>query len=73
MAKIKVTPATIKAKLLIWKNVADPTLADELVYLPSEGIDPNEIIILGWSNNIIIEVQSESGPFMKFVYKLKLA
>jgi hypothetical protein len=73
MANIKVTPLNIKQKLTAWSSVVDPTLADQLVYLPSEGIDPNEIIILGWKNNIVIEVQSYVGSFMKFVYKEKLA
>jgi len=73
MAKIKVTPETIKAKLLIWENLTDPTFADELIFLPSEGIDTNEVIILGWANNMLVEVQTESGQFMKFVYKEKLS
>lgn len=73
MARIKATPANIKQKLTAWVSVVDPTLADELVFLPSEGIDTNEIIILGWKNNIVIEVQSYVGSFMKFVYKEKLS
>lgn len=70
MARIKVTPINIKSKLQIWAQ--GNNLTDELVFLPSEGIDENEVINLGWQNGVIIISQADFGNCKKFTYKEKL-
>jgi len=70
MAKIKVTPNNIKAKIADWKNGLN-TL-DEYVFLPSEGIDSNAVTIDAWDKEVLIKVEAESGPFMKFIFIEKI-
>jgi len=68
--RVKVTQGNIKSKLNEWKNGVN--IADELIFLPSEGIDVNEIIIKGWDNNVIIKVESDVSIFQKLIYVEKL-
>lgn len=70
MARVKITPANFKSKLALWGN--NQNLTDELVYLPKEGIDENEVINLGWENKVIIESVADIGQFKKFVWREKL-
>jgi hypothetical protein len=70
MARVKVTQANIKSKLNEWKN--GQNIVDHLVFLPSEGIDTNEIILKGWDNNVIIKVEPDQSIFQRFIYVEKL-
>lgn len=70
MAKVKVTPTNIKGKINDWRNGVN--IVDEYVFLPAEGIDTNEVILLAWDKEVLIKVEPESGPFLKFVYVEKI-
>lgn len=66
MARVRVTQQNVKTKLTQWFN--KQSIVDELVFNPQE-IDSINLVIDCFDKGFIIEVQSDSGPFMKFVYK----
>jgi hypothetical protein len=71
MARVRITPKTIQAKLTKWSQGQE--IADELIYFSNE-INAEEWKQKAWDlANMIIDVQSDSvSGFNKIIYKEKL-
>jgi len=69
MARVRVTPANIQAKLTDWATSAT-NRGDELIFLPSE-VDWKDAQIKSFNSNskMVIKVQSDiTEPFYKMTF-----
>ena len=66
MAKIKVT-AIVQAKTKINEWKASGASLDQLIYHPDD-LDGKDIQLWAFKQNVLVNIQTSTGPFMEVVF-----
>ena len=71
MANVKVTPANIQSKIVLWAQ--GQNVADVLIFHASDGIDEKEVINRSWQQaSLVVTISPYQNEFRKINFVEKL-